>query len=388
MMTRVLSTLAAIALLAGLSACDKEKDVDPPAELVEMKPRIEIDKVWSTGVGGDTKALRLGLRPASDGERLYAASHDGDVLALDPKNGRTVWRAATKLALAGGPGVGSGRVVAGSSEGDVIALDAADGKQVWKVRVRGEVLAPPAVGSDIVVVRTVDGRLVGLNLEDGQERWNTEQQVPRLSLRGTAAPVIIGDVVVCGFDNGKVVSVGLADGDVQWETQVASSKGRTELARMVDIDSMVQPVEKDIYVVGFQGRAAMLALDSGQIWWARDESSDRGLVVDAETIYITDADGDIQALKRRDGTPLWKQAALHRRGLSGPVLDGSAIVVADFEGYVHWLDAATGELLARVSTDGNRVTSRPLVVDGTVYVLTDGGRLSAFRREPPKDQKS
>jgi hypothetical protein len=28
------------------------------------------------------------------------------------------------------------------------------------------------------------------------------------------------------------------------------------------------------------------------------------------------------------------------------------------------------------------------VVDGTVYVLTDSGRLSAFRREPPKDQKS
>jgi outer membrane protein assembly factor BamB len=45
-------------------------------------------------------------------------------------------------------------------------------------------------------------------------------------------------------------------------------------------------------------------------------------------------------------------------------------------------------LLARVSTDGNRVTGRPLVVDGTVYVLTDSGRLSAFRREPPKDQKS
>ena len=101
---------------------------------------------------------------------------------------------------------------------------------------------------------------------------------------------------------------------------------------MVDIDSMVQPVDKDIYVVGFQGRAAMLALDSGQIWWARDESSDRGLVVDAETIYITDADGDIQALKRRDGTPLWKQAALHRRGLSGPVIDGSAIVVGGLRG--------------------------------------------------------
>lgn len=386
-MMRLLLTLATVVLLAGLSGCDKEKEVDPPAELVDMKPRIQIDKVWSTGVGGGTEALRLGLRPATDGERIYAASHDGDIFALDLKKGRNQWRTATKLPLAGGPGVGSGRVVAGSSGGDVIALNAADGKQVWTVHINGEVLAPPAVGPDVVVVRTVDGRLVGLNLADGNERWSTEQQVPRLSLRGTSAPVIIGDVAVCGFDNGKVVSVGLAGGDVQWETQVASSKGRTELARLVDIDSVVQPIDKDLYVVGFQGRAAMLALDSGQIWWSRDESSDRGLTVDADTIYITDADGDIQALKRRDGTPLWKQSALHRRGLSGPVVDGSAIVVADFEGYVHWLDAATGELLARASTDGNRVTNRPLVVDGTVYVLTDGGRLSAFRREAPKEPK-
>jgi outer membrane protein assembly factor BamB len=387
MMNRLLSALAAVALLAGLAACSKDKDVDPPAELVDMKPLIKIDRVWSTGVGGGTKALRLGLNAASDGERLYAGSHDGDVLAFDLKNGKTLWHTNTKLPLAGGPGVGAGRVVIGTSEGDVLAFNSADGAQVWKVRINGEVLSAPAVAPGVAVVRTVDGRLTGLDLGDGHELWSTEQQVPRLSLRGTASPVIVGDVVVCGFDNGKVLAVGLTDGTVQWESQVASSKGRTELARLVDIDSSVQVIDKDVYVAGFQGRSAMLALDSGQVWWSRDESSDRGLVVDGENIYVTDSDGDIQALKRRDGTPLWKQPALHRRGLSGPVVDGPAIVVADFEGYVHWLDAATGELLARASTDGNRVTNRPLVVDGTVYVLTDGGKLSAFRRETPPPEK-
>ena len=387
MMNRWFRAACWLVLLAGLAACDKDKEVDPPAELVKMKPRIEVDRLWSTGLGGGTTELRLGLRPASDGERLYAASHDGDVVAFDLKTGRTLWRAKTKLPLSGGPGAGAGRVVAGSSEGEIVALNAVDGAQVWKARVNGEVLAPPAVGPSIVVVRSVDGRLQGFDLQDGHELWTTEQQVPRLSLRGTAAPVIVGDVVVCGFDNGKVIAVGLADGDVQWETQVSSSKGRTELARLVDIDSPVEIIDKDVYVAGFQGRTAMLALDSGQIWWSRDESSDRGLTVDVDTIYISDANGDIQALKRRDGTPMWKQSALHQRGLSGPVLDGTTLIVADFEGYVHWLDAATGDLLARSSTDGNRVTNRPLVVNDTVYVLTDGGRLSAFRREAPKEKK-
>jgi outer membrane protein assembly factor BamB len=116
------------------------------------------------------------------------------------------------------------------------------------------------------------------------------------------------------------------------------------------------------------------------VWWSRDASSHRGLVVGADTVYVSASDGDVIALRRRDGTPLWTQAALHRRGLSAPAIDGPTIVVADFEGYLHWLDAATGDFLARASTDGHRSTNAPLSVDGLVIVMTDSGRLSVFRR--------
>lgn len=366
--------------LLVLAACDKEKEVDPPAELVEFRPKIEVDEVWSTGLGGGTKALRLGLRPAVDTGRVFVADHDGEVLALQMKNGRAIWRARTKLPLSGGPGAGAGRVVVGSIEGDVVALNAADGAELWRVRIGGEVLSAPAVGEQIVVVRSVDGRLRGLDARDGKELWVVEQQVPRLSLRGTAAPVITGDLVICGFDNGKVLAVGLAAGDVVWETAVAPSRGRTELERLVDIDSLARVVDKDVFVVGFQGRAAMLALESGQIWWARDASSDRGLALGEESIFISAANGDVIALRRRDGAPVWEQPALHQRRLSAPVVDGGTIVVADFQGYVHWLDAASGEIVARHSTDGDRVTNAPVVAEGMVFVLTDAGTLAAFRR--------
>jgi outer membrane protein assembly factor BamB len=376
-----------LAILVGctcgllLSACDKDKDPDPPAELVEFQPRVNIDKVWGTGLGGDSESLRLGLRPIAAAGRVYAASHDGDVYSFDLKNGKTVWRTKTKLALSGGPGLAAERLFVGSSDGDVLALSAADGKELWRVQTIGEVITPPAATDAIVVVRTVDGHLRGLSPTDGHELWVTEQQVPRLSLRGTAPPVIVRDMVVCGFDNGKVVAVALKDGGVVWETPVAPSRGRTELERLVDIDSSVQVEGDDVFVVGFQGRAAMLALDSGQIWWSRDASSDRGLVVGSDAVYVAAADGDVIALNRRDGTPLWTQSALHRRGLSSPALDGSAIVLADFEGYVHWLDAATGDFLGRTKTDGSRVTNAPLTADDLVLVLTDGGTLNAYRRK-------
>ena len=45
-------------------------------------------------------------------------------------------------------------------------------------------------------------------------------------------------------------------------TTRAPPAGRTELERMVDIDSAVKAVDNDIYVVTFQGKAARIDLEA------------------------------------------------------------------------------------------------------------------------------
>jgi outer membrane protein assembly factor BamB len=377
-MTRILPPL--IALLA-LIACSKDKKIDPPAQLVDFVPKLTVQKLWSTSLGGSEKGLRLGLAPAADGGRVFAAAHSGNVLALDAVTGRKHWRAETRRPLSAGPGVGAGLVVVGSEKGDVIALNAETGAVLWKVNVGGELLSAPAVSERVVVVRTVDGRLKALAHTDGHELWTVDQAVPRLSMRGVAPPVMIGDTVLCGFDNGKVVAVNALQGDVLWESAVAPAKGRTELERLVDIDSAVEIADKDVFVVGFQGRAAMLALESGQIWWARDASSYRGLALDPESLYIADADGAVIAMRRKDGAETWRQDLLHHRGLSAPAVDDSAVVVADFDGYVHWIDRADGAIIGRAHAGKGRA-SQPLVVNGVVLVQSDSGSLTAFRSRP------
>ena len=187
-----------------------------------------------------TTCLRLGLRPAVADGRVYVAGHDGDVQALELESGRELWHVETKLPLSGGPGAGEGLVVAGTSDGDIVALAQDNGAERWRAAVGGEVLAAPVLAGGIVVVRTVDGRLRGLRVADGKEAWVYEQQVPRLTLRGNGAPVVSGDMVVAGFDNGKVSAITLATGELLWSTTVAPSHGRTEIERLVDIDSPVQ----------------------------------------------------------------------------------------------------------------------------------------------------
>jgi outer membrane protein assembly factor BamB len=359
--------------------------VEPPAVLVDFPQKLPIKKLWTASVGGGKKQmlLRLGLGPAVDNDLVFAASHKGEVLAVALDTGRHVWVKDLKLPLSAGPGAGAGMVVVGSSKGDVVALEGASGRQLWRVHVNSELLSAPAISDKIVVLRSVDGRLRGLDAVTGKELWSVEQQVPRLSLRGTATPVIAKELAICGFDNGKVMAVSLNTGDTVWDTALASPHGRTELDRLVDVDTTVRIVGEDVFATGFQGRTAMLALDSGQIWWAHDMSSYRGLTVDGDDVFVTQSDGVVVALRNRDGSELWRNEKLKRRGLSMPVQTSTAIAVADFQGYVHWLDKTTGTLVARARIGSTRVSNPPVGVGDTVVVLTDGGELGAFGATPP-----
>jgi outer membrane protein assembly factor BamB len=367
---RSAGTLVVLAACALLAACDKDTVVDPPAELVDIKSVLPVDKLWSTGVGGGGEALRLALGLAHEEDVLYAAARDGKVRAIDAANGRTRWQTDTKLELSAGPGAGNGLVVVGTNDGEVVALDAEAG---------GEILAAPLVAGDRVVVRSVDGRMRALLASDGSEAWMVEDIVPRLSLRGTAPPVLAGSTVICGFDSGKVMAVNLESGEILWQAQVSTPKGRSELERLADVDAAVQVDGGDVYAVGYQGRAAMIALDSGQIWWARDLSSYRGLALDDANLYVATSEGDVVALRRRDASILWTQQGLKRRWLSTPAVVGPAVMVGDFDGYLHWLDRESGTFVARERPGRDRISVAPLVVGDRVFVIDDGGEIVAYR---------
>ena len=70
--------------------------------------------------------------------------------------------------------------------------------------------------------------------------------------------------------------------------------------------------------------------------------------------------------------------ALRRRDITAPTPYQNAVVVGDFEGYLHWLATEDGSMLARTRVDGSRVSGQPLVVGDVLYAQSDGGSLTAF----------
>ena len=378
MLRPIVTALAATLALAALTDCSSTKKEDKPVELGKFKAHFVPKQVWTVGLGKSEPKLDLGLAPAIDGARVYGANAEGDVVALDLANGHNVWRKRLKMPLSGGTGAGGGMVLVCGTGGVLVALNESDGHERWRAQLSSEVLAAPVVAPDLVLVRTVDGKLFALEAADGKQRWVADQQVPRLTLRGTSKPVVAGELAISGFDNGRLMAVTLAAGNPAWDVAVGQPRGSSELQRLIDIDSPPAIDGDDVFAVAFQGRAVRLARDTGLEIWSHEVSSYRGLAADALGVYVSTADGYVIKLDRASGAERWRQKGLLRRMLTAPVLQGDAVVVADFEGWIHWLSMEDGSFLARAK-GGSRISDAPQVSGGLLIVQTDKGKLEAWR---------
>ncbi len=384
----LLRALVLTVLIAGLTSCQTTKNLIlressnavKPNELEAFESRLQVEKLWSDRIGKGSDKHYLKLTPAVFGERLFVADRYGHLMATVLSTGKEEWKIYDKdVQYTGGPGGGDGLVLMGTGDGRVIAREADTGKVRWVAKVSSEVLAAPTAGDGVTVVRTGDGRLYGLNSATGAELWVYERSVPTLTLRGIAPPVIDADLALAGFDNGRLAAVSLKSGKMVWESPLAVPTGRSDLERMVDVDAPPVVVGTMAYDASFQGAIVALSIADGKILWTREVSSYGELSVGDDRVYVTDDKGVIWALEAQTGKSVWKQEALANRFVTGPVFFQGHVVVADFEGYVHWLDAATGEFEFR-----EQVTKEPIIAPaihsgGIVLFESTTGQLVAMR---------
>ncbi|WP_423814343.1 outer membrane protein assembly factor BamB [Pseudomonas kuykendallii] len=367
-----------LAVLAVGCSSNSKKEL-PPAELVKFDAEVKLDEQWSRSVGDGQGDLYNLLAPAVDGDSIFAAGADGDVMALDRETGKVLWKKDLEAPVSGGVGVGSGMVLLGTLKGEVIALDAASGEEKWRARVTSEVLSAPATNGDIVVVQTQDDRLIGLEASTGTQRWIYENSPAVLTLRGTGAPVVTNNLAIAGLSTGKVIAVDTQRGLPVWEQRVAVPQGRSELDRVVDIDGGLLLSGTTLYVVTYQGRLAGLDLQTGRVLWQRDASSYVGVAEGFGSVYVSQASGTVEGIDERSTSALWSNDSLARRELSAPAVFSSYVAVGDIEGYLHLLSQVDGRFVARERIDSDGLRVRPLIVGDTLYAFGNSGKLVAMK---------
>jgi outer membrane protein assembly factor BamB len=373
-------------------------------ELVDFKETLDLDKVWSRGIGEGQNKGFSSLTPALDGDTIYAVDYEGLVVALDSKTGKKHWSRKVNKSqqglwdwlksfyvagdpnrqIVGGIAAENGLLLVATYAGEVMALSKETGDELWRKQLPGEVVSAPRTNGSVVAAQTVNGKLFALDAKTGEQLWFYDNPPPVLTLRGTPSPIVTDTAIYAGFSNGRMMAFNPANGLILWEQRVASPKGRSELDRMVDIHS--SPLIKDgvIYVGTYQGRISALARGTGKPLWGQDGSTSESLALSGDKLFVAQADGKLVAYNATTGEVLWTNEKMLRRLVNGPQVFGDYVAVVDFKGYMHVLNQSDGEFVARTRVD-RKGARAPILTDGdTLYVYTNRGKLIAFSAEKEK----
>ncbi|WP_440874561.1 outer membrane protein assembly factor BamB [Thalassotalea sp. PLHSN55] len=394
--------LIAVCLIAvGLTACsstDDEDDSQRIAEIVEIDEKFQTQTLWIKNIGSGVDDYFSKIKPHPAYGKVFTASREGDAVALDAQTGETIWSVdlsdiddergyfdeKIEALINGGPVSGINKVFYTTENGEIFALNAETGELDWQSKVKGEIIAAPAIDSGIIVVNTASGILKAFNASNGEEVWEVVQDVPALTLRGTSSPTIAAGGVIVGTPSGEVTVYILEKGQQGWTVEVGEATGSTELQRVVDVDTTPVVYGDKIYSVSSRGNLIAIELRTGRILWKRQYSSYAQMAIAGNNLYLTDVSGHVYAIDRNNGLERWSQLGLSNRNVTGPVIEGQYVVVGDYQGYLHWLEQETGDIVARHYIDGSGIHTTPSVSNNIVYSQSRDGQLQAVGHLDPE----
>jgi hypothetical protein len=253
--------------------------------------------LWSVEIG--KAGGNLGCTPTVDGEHVYALGQEGDLVCLQAKDGKRLWRRNLLEEFGGSYGnwhycesplIDGDRVVVtpGGKEATMVALDKKTGETIWKCAIPTKSTAAgyssivlAEVGGVKHYVQLFDGGVVGVST-DGRLLWKYEKLGQNTA--NIPTPIVLHDHVlaVAGYGKGGTLLKLKADGkDVAAEEVYFKRELTNKHGGIVVVGDYAYGDTDD------QGRPFCVEVKTGNVLWRRDRSEGKG----SGSVSVTYADG-------------------------------------------------------------------------------------------------
>jgi outer membrane protein assembly factor BamB len=165
----------------------------------------------------NTRWDRYGSSVVADSKRVYVASRDKTLYALDLATGKEQWRVQTQDLMTATPALYRDLVLFADYKGIVQAVGASDGKQRWSYDARLPVAGDLVVDADRVFVGSRSYDLIALDAASGKELWKHYYWFSWIE----SPPVVRDGVVYTGSSDGVgVFAIDARDGKLRWKAAV------------------------------------------------------------------------------------------------------------------------------------------------------------------------
>lgn len=349
-------------------------------------------RAWTAAIGaGDSRRARISAAPVVAGGKIFAMDSAARVTAVSAAGDR-LWQAVVGGADAlsgGGLATDGDRVFATTASGLLVALDAATGAELWRQRLDAPVAGAPAVAQGRVFVVARDGSALAVDAVTGKVAW-IGQGTPAISGKvGAGAPAVADDRVILPFASGEIRAVARADGGAIWTGQLGGSRLGRAFALVRDVTGEPVVAGDTVFAATSAGRLAAFDLATGAVrWTARDGAQGPVWPVGGALFLVTD-ENRLARLDAASGATVWavdlpyfvKDRPNRQQNIvvhHGPVLAGGQLWLASDDGRLRAFDPVSGALRSETDLPGGAAAA-PAVAGGTMYVVSGSGQLHAFR---------
>ncbi len=351
-------------------------------------------RIWTASIAGSSNSQRLAAAPVVGGGMLFVMDTQGRVTAFDAGNGSRLWSRSFAISgdgsdteFGGGASYDSGKVYITTGFGQVAALEADTGAEIWKTKPAGPLRGSPTVAFNAVYVMTQDNKVYALNAADGEQLWTESGSVEQAGVFGVAAPAAGRGTVIAGYSSGELAAYRYENGRTLWSDALARTSISTEVGSLTDVDADPIIDRGRVYALGQGGRMAAYELVTGQRIWELNLAGISTPAVAGDWVFTLTDDSELLAIARGTGKVRWKTQLQRFRKEEkkkdpyfwvGPVLAGDRLWLANSEGEIVYANPADGSV-GNFAKLGDGVSLAPIVANQTLYVLDDGGRISAYR---------
>jgi outer membrane protein assembly factor BamB len=255
------------------------------------------------------------------------------------------------------------------------------------VKPAGPLRGSPTIGFNAVYVMTQDNQLQALNSADGTVLWSESGSQGQAGVFGVAAPAAGQGTVIAGYSTGELVAYRYENGRTLWSDALARTSISTQVGILTDVDADPIIDRGRVFALGQGGRMAAYDLVSGQRIWELNLAGISTPAVAGDWVFTLTDDAKLLCIQRATGKVRWLTQLMRYRNeekrkgpvfWTGPVLAGNRLWVANSEGEVASAAVADGTV-TEFAKLGSSVSLAPVVANGVLYVLDDGGKITAYK---------
>ena len=352
--------------------------------------------LWSANIGsGDSRKHRITADPVVSAGRVFTLDSQATVSATST-SGERIWSRdltpptdRSSDASGGGLAVDGDTVYVTTGFGELSALDVATGEEKWVQGLAGATTGAPTVRDGLVYVISRDSQGWAINATTGRIEWSVTGTPSISNMVGGAGPVVGDKLAVFAFGSGELVGTFRKGGVQVWNSSVSGARQGRAYATVTDITGDPVIDGDVIYAANQSGRVVALNAGSGERIWTAKEGAYSPVWPTAGSVFLVSDEGKLVRLEAETGAEVWsvdlpyfrKERPRRLKAVFahyGPVLAGGRLIVASSDGVIRSFDPATGALVSTTDIPGG-ATTNPVVVNGTLYLVSGRGQLHAFR---------